>query len=501
MSFHLLSVILSHNHNLLLMSYNNLNYQYVPPGSNQSSQYNSANYSNIPTNPPNLPPNQSHPNLPPTQNHPTPPSHPTPQNHLPVSYPQPVMGPYHPYPIVSQANANDSNPEVSITVQSSPGGVPRRGPWSPEEDHQLMDLISIFGPSNWVRISNSLCTRTPKQCRERYHQNLKPSLNRTPITQEEGLLIEKLVAKHGKKWAEIARHLNGRSDNAIKNWWNGGANRRRRASTSVKLVNSNPNSICNSDDETGALVGKPEPNPPIAGINLPPVGSPPIPLIRPIKPSQYPQVQHLPQISFNTSIFAASPSTKYSKNPQSPSLASRLSSLDNMGNIPHIQSPNTNPTFVSSKRRLVDEEQTRRHSTANTPYGEMNSKDHKSPISQDQQMNSGDHKSPVNHDLALESRSSIRSMTSSNESRTSSIQDLFPNPLRDKRNDSRNLSLISLSSSHSTKHLEETKDQRELDKEERKNSADKKYQERNSAEKKDHESEEKAKISVSSLID
>lgn len=111
---------------------------------------------------------------------------------------------------------------------SKPGTI-RRGPWSPEEDRRLMEIILLYGPLNWVRISVLLVSRSPKQCRERYHQNLKPLLNRNPINTEEGLLIEKLVSQHGKKWAEIARHLPGRSDNAIKNWWNGGANRRRRA--------------------------------------------------------------------------------------------------------------------------------------------------------------------------------------------------------------------------------------------------------------------------------
>ena len=104
----------------------------------------------------------------------------------------------------------------------------RRGPWLAEEDQTLLQFVCSQGPNNWVRISQHMQQRSPKQCRERYHQNLKPSLNHEPISSHEGEMIEQMVADMGKKWAEIARRLGNRSDNTVKNWWNGSQNRRKR---------------------------------------------------------------------------------------------------------------------------------------------------------------------------------------------------------------------------------------------------------------------------------
>lgn len=114
-------------------------------------------------------------------------------------------------------------------------GQHNRGPWRPEEDDRLKMLYRLED-GNWTKIAPLMSThRTPKQCRERWHQNLKPDLAHTPLTEQEQGRVMHLVRERGHKWASIARSLGPhRSDNMVKNWWNGENNRRSRSKAKIR---------------------------------------------------------------------------------------------------------------------------------------------------------------------------------------------------------------------------------------------------------------------------
>lgn len=79
-------------------------------------------------------------------------------------------------PIKTRTQHEEHNGSSNMMSDAHQLSLLRKKPWTEEEDMLVKSLVEKYGPQRWSFIAKFVTGRLGKQCRQRWHNHLNPSI-------------------------------------------------------------------------------------------------------------------------------------------------------------------------------------------------------------------------------------------------------------------------------------------------------------------------------------